>query len=173
VRVPGLDGAASLHAYARLLYLDRESPRRLYVSEFDEGGCAPLAGASVRCWERDRCAPGTPWRSAPVSGLPERVARVALGAGDGYAIDAAGALYTWVRRAARSGPGGCPEPPFALHAERVPLGEPVVDVGGGTFVIEGRPSYASIDCATTASGRTTCSRTDGAGRTPVDVAPAE
>lgn len=178
LRVPGLDGAdpaTTLSAYARLAYQNRESERRIYVSDLDEGGCARLASGAVRCWERDPCATRTPWRSSLVEGLPRGLARVALGANDGYGLTGEGALYTWARRSPRGRPtDDCTKASaFALSAERVALREPAVDIAGGTFVIEAEPMFAGVDCVTLASGKITCWRTDETRKAPIDATLAE
>jgi hypothetical protein len=175
VPIPGIDGATTMSLYAHSLYMSRDAPRRLFVSELEEGGCARLGSGAVACWERDHCVSGAPWRSSTVAGLPDKPARVALGSLEGYAIDDTGGLYAWARR-----PGAdCSEDrPFALRAERVPLAEPVVDAGGGTFRVAQRLAWLRIGCATTIPGRVLCwsSEYDRDGvlrRTPIEVTLAE
>ena len=45
----------------------------------------------------------------------------------------------------------------------------VRDIGDGTFVIDREPMFAAIDCATLASGKVWCWRTDGSARVRIDV----
>jgi len=175
VAVPGLDGAdpaKDLHAWTRYGYGDRESERRVYVSDFDEGGCAVLASGAVRCWERDLCAKDIPWRSAVVEGLPPAPARIALGMFDGYAITPQGELYTWAKRVGRGGPhDDCTQktPAFALRAEKVPLDAPVAQVAGGPVVLDRRPGWHGVDCAVTTTGTPHCFASNDRDRTPITV----
>ncbi|MCL2724637.1 MAG: hypothetical protein FWD69_09400 [Polyangiaceae bacterium] len=164
--VPGLGGAdpaQTLALYQRDRYSDRESERRVYQGSFDEGGCAMLASGAVRCWERNLCAPKQPWRSAAVAGLPPKVARMVLGATDGYAITESGELFHWARRSedseARIGPHedcATPTPPFEPKAERVALSAPVFDVFGSTAWYLRALGADAVDCATLVSGDMKC-----------------
>ena len=173
VRVPGIDDATSIFGYPRLAYFSRESERRAFLSELDEGGCARLSSGGVRCWERDSCAKGSPWRSTLVEGLPPAIARVALGANDGYALSQEGVLYTWSRRTPRGrASDACTlhiPSAFALHATREEFPAPVSAIGGGTFVVDKEPMFAAIDCATLADGKLVCWRTDESAKVRIEV----
>jgi hypothetical protein len=177
VAVPGFEGAdpaVTLAAYAGLPTYVSDREERVFVPNLDEGGCARLASGAVRCWERDICAAGSPWRSAAVQDLPKSATRIRLGANDGYALTDDGVLYTWPRRSPRvRRDSHCAEPaPLVIRAERLALDEPALDVGGGTFEVEGRPSYEAhvdLDCVTLASGSVRCWHTDPATRASAKV----
>jgi hypothetical protein len=158
VAIPGVSGATAIRGYAHWAYQTFESARRMFVSDIDEGGCALLTDGGVRCWERDGCARGTPWRSAPVEGLPPRLPDFELGAVAGYAVTPEGTLFAWAKRDTVN--ADCTKPaPLTIHAHRVSLGSGrgrVARVGGGVFQADRRPMVIPVDCAVLDSGDVWC-----------------